>query len=84
MQAARPVEHSVALTLNSDEALVLFELLHRWEAESEEHQQITDKAEQRVLWDLSAVLEPVIHEAFASNYRELLDAARRRVRDPAG
>jgi hypothetical protein len=46
----------VTISLTSDEALVLFDLLHRWEdadsVTAPEHQ-----AEQVALWSLSALLE---------------------------
>jgi hypothetical protein len=50
----------VTITLTSDEALVLFELLHRWEdadrVSAPQHQ-----GEQVALWSLSALLLGVSH-----------------------
>jgi hypothetical protein len=68
----------VVIRLNHDEALVLFELLHRWEqlgrpGKPEHH------AEQVVLWDLSAVLETALRESFQPDYHRLVADARTRL-----
>lgn len=70
----------VSLGLSRDEALVLLEWLARTGA-GEQPAAFEDQAEQRVLWDLEAVLEKHLVEPFKSDYRELLEAARSRVRD---
>ena len=70
----------VTLELSSDEALVLFEWLHRFDEREDkgfEHQ-----AEQRVLWNIEAMLEATLVEPLEPNYDELLAAARGRVGDP--
>jgi hypothetical protein len=73
----------VAATLSYDEAFVLFELLHRWEDQRVyESAQVEDQAEQRVLWDLTASLEPLIDEVFSADYSEVLERCRSAVRDP--
>ena len=68
----------VTITLTSDEALVLFELLHRWEdgdcVRSPEH-----KGEQVALGSLSALLERELREPFDSRYDYLVAAARDRL-----
>ena len=71
----------VAITMSSDEMLVLFELLSRY-AETDELR-IRDPAEQRVLWNLQCVLEKSLAEPFDSRYTELLEVARSRLRDSA-
>ena len=43
---------------------------------------IVDQAEQRVLWDIEALLETLLVEPFDRDYDVLLEAARRGVRDP--
>lgn len=73
-------EKKVQFELSRDEALVLFEWLARFNKATD--QRFADQAEQRVLWDLEAMLESELAEPFASNYDELLAAARSRVRDP--
>lgn len=68
----------VTITLTSDEALVLFELLHRWEdakrVSMPEHQ-----GELVALWNLSALLERELREPFDGEYGDLVDAARVRL-----
>lgn len=69
----------VALGLSREEALVLFEWLHRFN-QSEGHE-FADQAEQRVLWDIEAMLESELVEPLDPKYEELLAAARAKVRD---
>lgn len=72
-------EDLVRIELTSDEALVLFEFLQRF---SESNKLVLeDQAEQRVLWDLTCILEQELVQPFAANYDELLSQARDRVRD---
>ena len=71
--------------MTSAEALVLFEWLHRHEAQNIrlDHLGIEDAAERAVLWHLSGALEKLLVEPFASNYTDLLAAARSEVRPRA-
>ena len=73
----------VVVTLSYSEALVAFELLHRWEETGVDRRTelFADQSEQRVLWDLSASLEPIIDEVFSDTYAAALAAARADVRD---
>lgn len=71
----------ISIGLSRDQALVLFEWLARTGA-SDQPAEFEDQAEQRVLWDLEAVLESVFTEPLNADYRQRLDAARGRVRDP--
>lgn len=73
----------IQIELSRDEALVLFEWLARFDP-ADHPELFESQAEQRVLWDRASILEKTLHEPFAPNYRELLDAARERVRDPRG
>jgi hypothetical protein len=73
----------VAVTLTSDEALVLFELLHRWE-DSGEIGTVLMPGEQTALWALSGRLESILVEPFEGNYRELVDYARQRLAERGG
>ena len=73
----------MAVTLTSDEALVLFELLHRWE-DSGEIGTVLMPGEQTALWALSGHLESTLVEPFEGNYRELLDHARQRLAERGG
>ena len=66
---------NVFLSLSDDEALVLFEWLSKFN--EEEHPSLfQDQAEQRVLWDLEAVLEEVISVTFDKDYINILSKAR--------
>lgn len=73
-------EQYVELKLTRDEAVVLFEWLHRFNTK-EGGQGFEDQAEQRVLWDIEATLESTLTEPFEPNYRQILDVARAKVRD---
>jgi hypothetical protein len=71
---------NVSLNLSDDEALVLLEWLSRFN--EEEHPSLfQDQAEQRVLFDLEAVLEEVIAGTFERDYSDILSKAREKIRD---
>ena len=72
--------HLVRLELTRDEALVLFELLARFD--DNERLSIEDQAEKHALWNLHGLLEKQLVELFDPHYSALLDAARNRLRDP--
>ena len=59
---------------------MLFELLSRY-SDSGSLQTI-DQAEERVLWDLCALLERSLVAPLAPDYTEQLASARARLRDP--
>jgi hypothetical protein len=71
----------VTITLTSDEALVLFDLLHHWE-DADRVSVPRHKAEQVALWNLSALLERELIEPFDAKYRDLISAARDRLTPP--
>ena len=72
----------VTLQLTNAEALVLFEWLARVDSsESLTFEDQADQAEQEVLWRVECMLERALVEPFEANYNELLDEARRQVRD---
>jgi hypothetical protein len=68
------------VTLDADEALILFEMLSRWNEDPTFAP--ADQAEQRVLWNLCCALEEQLAEPFQPDYPAILAAARDRVRDP--
>ena len=68
----------MTVTLTSDEALVLFELLHRWQG-SGELDKLLLPGEQTALWARSARLESILVEPFQGNYHELVKDARQRL-----
>ncbi len=69
----------VNIVLNKEEALVFLEWLSRTN-ELEVHN-IKDQAEERVLYDLEAVLERVISETCKDTYQQNLQQAREKIRD---
>jgi hypothetical protein len=71
----------VHLELTGDEALVLFDFLQRFDDEGA--LAIRGQAEERVLWNLHCLLQRRVVAIFQPDYRELLAAARDRLRDPA-
>jgi hypothetical protein len=80
MNAEQASDGTVRVLLSANEALVLFEWLHRVE-DQEAALGIEDQAEQRVLWDMSACLERVLVEPFDGNFHQLVSDARAAVRD---
>jgi hypothetical protein len=69
----------VAIQLSPDETLVVFEWLSRFTESGDGT--FRDQAEQRVLWDIHAVLESNLVAPFDPQYDRLLAQARSRVRD---
>lgn len=68
----------VTISLTGDEALILFDLLHRWE----DNERVTapqNEAEQVALWALSALLERELREPFDPRYADLVSEARARL-----
>ena len=69
----------ILLRISSDEALVLFEWLHRME-ESLQWDGVTQHhAEKVALWNLSALLEREMVQPLQDDYQELVAAARGRL-----
>jgi hypothetical protein len=73
-------QRKVTLELSPEQALVLFEWLSKFNAS--EGRRFEDQAEERVLWDIEAMLESTLVEPFDAPYEELLAKARAAVRDP--
>jgi hypothetical protein len=72
---------NVTITLTGDEALVLFDLLHRWE-DDDRVSAPRYEAEQIALWNLSAMLERAMAEPFRPDYERLVSEARTRLTPP--
>lgn len=70
------------IELTNDQALVLFEWLAR--LDEQEALPVVDPAEEQVLWSLHGQLEKALSEPFRSNYRELVEQARERVKASFG
>lgn len=71
-------QENVSILLTGDEALVLFDLLHRWEDE-ERVDAPQHEAEQVALRNLSALLERELSEPFQPRYADLVLEARDRL-----
>ena len=72
-----PLDAALTLTLGPDEALVLFELLARYEEQA--RLTVEDPAEDEVLTRLLGRLERHLVAPFDARYRELLAGARARI-----
>jgi hypothetical protein len=72
-------QNKVTLELSGEQALVFFEWLSRFNAT--EGRRFEDQAEERVLWDIEAMLESTLVAPFDAHYAELLAKARSVVRD---
>lgn len=72
-------QSEVAVKLAHSEALVLFDLLARWDAGLS--LPLPDAAEQQVLWKLEGQLEKTLVEPLEPDYAERLEKARKEVLD---
>jgi hypothetical protein len=72
-------EEKVVIELSKAEALVLFDLLARFD--NDEKITIEHQSEERVLWDIQCSLEKILVEPFMPNYTELPTRARNQVAD---
>ena len=72
-------QEKIAFEISRDEALVLFEFLSRFSEKGA--LSIEDTAEERVLWNLVAILEKSLPEPFRADYIEILESARASLRD---
>lgn len=77
----RVVERGAVLELTRDEAVVLLAWLAR--ARARERLEFEDQAEQRVLWDMEAMLERQLVEPLRDDWEAVIGEARARVRDAA-
>lgn len=76
------MDDEVVVSLKRDEAIVFFEWLSRTAARGSPAP-YADQAEQRVLWNIQAVLESEMTEPFSPTYAEVVESARARLRDAA-
>lgn len=72
---------NVIITFNEAEALVLLEWLTKINEKNNSELFEDRQAEEKVLFDLEALLEKNISETFKSNYSEILFAARRAIKN---
>lgn len=79
MESSRE-NNKVLLNLSNDEPIVLLDWLTRFN--KEEHSLLfQDQSEQRVLFDLEAIIEKVVAETFQDNYMDILMKAREKIKD---
>lgn len=74
-------ENTVTITFTKDEALVLFDFISRFNAESREYP-FEDQAEQRAMWNFECLFERALVEPFLEDYLKIIADARDRLRDP--
>jgi hypothetical protein len=71
---------SVYLRMSRDEALVLFDWVHRHEdADVDLSQVVSHPAERETLWAISAALEKLLVEPFRNDYGDVVKRARDRI-----
>ena len=71
---------NINLTFTKDVALVLFEFLARFN--QTDHPDIfEDQAEQKTLWILEGQLEKQLVEPFLTDYKDIVNEARNKIRD---
>ena len=70
----------ITICLSNEEALVLLNWVVGFN-ERKNDDFFEDQAEERVLWDMEAILEKVITEMFEGDYTAILADARNKVRD---
>ena len=73
-------DDKINIELSKEGAIVLFEFLRRFNQNSD-LDKIEDQSEQRVLWDIECVLEKELTNPFRSDYKEIVEKAREKVRD---
>jgi len=73
-------ENDILIKLSNDEAIVFLHWLFRFNNNDTNHF-FEDTAEQRILWDIEAVLEKVVSESLASNFQDILLKARQKIRE---
>lgn len=73
------LEDHVTIRLSADEALVLFEWIHRIEDSGDEEALVAYPGEQGALTRLSGALESAVASIFDPNYVQLVENARQRL-----
>jgi hypothetical protein len=74
-------EDEVSIRLTQAEALVLFDFCSRF---TQQHTlSIEDQAEERVIWDITSILERMLLGTFQSDYSEKVAVSREKLRDKA-
>lgn len=76
------IDADVLLTLSREQALVFYDWLARFN--DSDHAAFEDQSEERVLFDLEAVLEKALEETLSRDYDKKLAKSRDAIRDPVG
>jgi hypothetical protein len=72
-------ETTIKIEFSKDEALVLFEWLSNFD--DLKNKPMMDDAEQKVLWNLEAKLEPLLVEIVKPEYKKLVIEAKERLKN---
>lgn len=70
----------IIIKLTKEEALVLFEFISRFN-ETEHKELFQDQSEQKMMWLIEAQLEKILAEPFQPDYEEIINNARKNIRD---
>lgn len=73
----RKESNDYILKLNGDEVLVFFEWIVKFNKDNE----LSDKAEQKILSNLECLLESVLEESFMEDYKDIINRAKRYIID---
>ena len=72
-------KNNIVLVLKKEEALVLFDWISRFNESS--NNEFEDSSEERLFWDMEALLEKSIPQVLSDSYKEILTKARDKIRD---
>lgn len=73
----RKESNDYILKLNGDEVSVFFEWIVKFNKDNE----LSDKAEQKILSNLECLLESVLEEPFMEDYKDIINRAKRYIID---
>ena len=73
----RKESNDYILKLNGDEVLVFFEWIVKFNKDNE----LSDKAEQKILSNLECLLESALEEPFMEDYKDIINQAKRYIID---
>ena len=73
----RKESNDYILKLNGDEVLVFFEWIVKFNNDNE----LSDKAEQKILYNLECLLASTLEEPFMEDYKDIINRAKRYIID---
>ncbi len=68
------------IELNKEEAIVLFDWVCRFNQKTNSDS-FEDQSEERILWDIEAILEKISDDILDDKYNDILLEARKNIRD---